>query len=68
MPEDVESELKAIYREAPTNRKLTLLLALCDVSDDEDGFAAVLRVTTDERKRVVLGLARDLMGKSRWTA
>jgi hypothetical protein len=58
---DLEAELIAIYRDAPINRKLTLLLALLDVNDEEDGFSTLLRAATDERKRIVLALARDLV-------
>ena len=62
---DVEAQLKAIYREAPYDRKLTILLALCDITDDDDGFAALLGVTPTDRKQAVLRLARDLAAKAR---
>jgi hypothetical protein len=62
---DVESELKALYRQATPDHKLAIMLALWDITDDEDGFASLLRATPEGRKEAVLEVARALVAGRR---
>jgi hypothetical protein len=59
---DADAELLALYRAAPNDCKATILLALAAL--DESSVNALLEKAPDERKQIVLAIARNLIGCS----